>query len=166
MATTRKTQALSAAKTRTLTTPGMYSDGNGLYLRVEPSGSKHWVQRVTIAGKRRHIGLGSYPAVSLAEARDTAADHQRAIREGRDPIAAKRQAAEGRRRPPIPTFAHAAHTVIDLRSPTWTNAKHASQWTNTLSTYVFPVLGKKLVDDITSGDVLTVLTPNPPNGRV
>ena len=83
----------------------------------------------------------------------------RVIREGRDPIAEKRQAAEELRRLPTPTFAHAAHSVIALRRPTWSNAKHAAQWENTLATYVHPALGKKLASDITSADVLTVLTP-------
>ena len=159
MAIRQKLQALSAAFIRTVKEPGLYADGYGLNLKVESSGSKRWVQRVTINGKRRSIGLGGYPAVSLAEARDAAASNQRAIREGRDPIAERRQAAEERRRPPTPTFAQAARTVIDLRSPTGSNAKHATQWTNTLTTDAYPVLGKKLVDEITSGDVLTVLTP-------
>ena len=139
--------------------PGTYSDGNGLTLRVEPSGTKHWVQRVTVGGKRRNIGLGSFPAVSLADARELAAANQRLIRQGRDPFAEKRRAAEELRRPAVPTFAEAAERVIDMRRPTWSNAKHASQWTNTLATYAHPVIGRKPVDEITTADVLTVLTP-------
>ena len=97
--------------------------------------------------------------MASAEARDVAAANLRVIREGRDLIAEKRQAAEELRRLPTPTFAHAAHSVIALRRPTWSNAKHAAQWENTLATYVHPALGKKLASDITSADVLTVLTP-------
>ena len=118
MVTTRKAQALSAAKVRTLTTPGMCSDGQGLYLRVEPSGSKQWILRVTIAGRRRHIGIGGYPAVSLKGAREAAMEHHRTIRNGLDPVAEKRRLAEERLRPPTPTFAEAAQTVIALRKPT------------------------------------------------
>ena len=66
MATRQKLQALPAALVRTVKEPGLYADGNGLHLKVESSGSKRWVQRVTINGKRRNIGLGGYPAVSLA----------------------------------------------------------------------------------------------------
>ena len=144
---------------RTVKAPGQYADLNGLNPRVADSGAKHWIQRVTIAGKRRNIGLGGYPAVSLAEAREVAAANLRVIREGRDPIAEKRQTAEEQRRLPTPTFAHAAQPVIAPRRPTWSNAKHAAQWENTLATYVHPTLGKKLASDVTSADVLTVLTP-------
>ena len=152
-------QALSAVFVRTVAKPGMYPDGNGLNLKVVPSGARRWVQRVTIGGKRHNIGLGGYPAVSLAEARELAAENQRLIRQGRDPLAEKRQAVEELRKPSIPTFSQAAEQVIEMRRPTWSNAKHASQWTNTLHTYVFPVVGRKLVDEITTGDVLAVLTP-------
>ena len=157
--TSLKGQALSAAMVRTVKAPGQYADLNGLNPRVADSGAKHWIQKVTITGKRRNIGLGGYPAVSLAEAREVAAANLRVIREGRDPIAKKRQAAEEQRRLPTPTFAHVAQSVIALRRPTWSNAKHAVQWENTLATYVHPALGKMLASDITSADVLKVLTP-------
>ena len=98
MTTSLKGQALSAAMVRTVKAPGQYADLNGLNPRVADSGAKHWIQRVTIAGKRRNIGLGGYPAVSLAEAREVAAANLRVIREGRDPIAEKRQAAAEQRR--------------------------------------------------------------------
>ena len=159
MTTRRKQNALSAAVVRALMIPGTYSDGNGLTLRVEPSGTKHWVQRVTIGGRRRNIGLGSFPAVSLADARELAAENQRVIRQGRDPFVEKRRAAEELRRPAVPTFAEAAERVIDMRRPTWSNAKHASQWTNTLATYAHPVIGRKAVDEVTTADVLAILTP-------
>ena len=152
-------QSLSAAFVRTVSEPGMYADGNGLNLKVVPSGSRWWVQRVTIGGKRHNIGVGGYPAVSLAEARELAAENQRLIRQGRDPLAEKRQVVEELKRPAIPTFAQAAEQVIEMRRPTWSNAKHASQWTNTLATYAHPVIGRKVVDEVTTGDVLAVLTP-------
>ena len=155
----RKQQALSAALVRTVTSSGMYADGNGLNLKVEPSGARRWVQRVTIGGKRHNLGLGGYPAVSLAEARELAGANQRAIRQGRDPLAEKRQSAEERRRPALPTFAQAAEQVIEMRRPTWSNSKHAAQWKSTLATYAYPVIGSKQLDEIKSGDVLTVLTP-------
>ena len=156
---TRTHQTLSAAMVRTVSKPGMYSDGNGLNLRVERSGTKQWVQRVTIAGKRSMLGLGGYPAVSLADARELAAANQRAVKQGRDPLAEKRQAAEERRRPAVPSFSEAAERVIEMRRPTWSNAKHAAQWTSTLATYAHPVIERKPVDEITTGDVLAILTP-------
>ena len=113
----RKHQALSAEMVRTVTSPGMYADGNGLNLKVEPSGAKRWVQRVTIGGKRSNFGLGGYPAVSLAEARELAGANQRAIRQGRDPLDKKRQSAGEWRRPAMPTFAQAAEQVIEMRRP-------------------------------------------------
>ena len=159
MPVNRSQQPLSAAFVRNVSKPGMYSDGNGLYLRAESSGTKQWVLRVSINGKRSMMGLGGYPTVSLADARELAAEKQRAIRQGRDPLSEKRQAAEERRRPAVPTFAEAAEQVIDMRRPTWSNAKHASQWTNTLATYANPVIGRKPVDQITTADVLAVLAP-------
>jgi integrase len=155
----RKYQALSAAKVRAISEPGLYADGNGLNLKVEPSGAKRWVQRVTIKGKRHNLGLGGYPVVSLAEAREMADDNQRAIRQGRNPIAEKRRAEQERRQQSLPTFAQAARQVIEIRRPTWSNEKHAAQWANTLATYVYPVIGFLPVNEINSADVLTVLTP-------
>ncbi len=156
---TRNHQTLSAAMVRTVSKPGMYSDGNGLNLRVELSGTKQWVQRVTVAGKRTMLGLGGYPAISLADARELAAANQRAVKQGRDPLAEKRQAAEERRRPAVPSFSEAAERVIEMHRPTWSNAKHAAQWTSTLATYAHPVIGRKPVDEVDSGDVLAILTP-------
>ena len=155
----KKQQALSAARVRTVTAPGMYADGDGLNLRVDGSGAKRWVQRVTIGGKRRNIGSGGYPAVSRAEARELAADNQRAIRQGRDPLAERRRAAEERRRPAVPTFTQAAEQVIAMRHPTWSNPKHAAQWETTLAAYAYPVIGSRPVDEISSAEVLAILTP-------
>ena len=136
---------------------GAYSDGGGLNLRVEKSGARHWFQRVTIDRKRRNPGLGGYPTVSLAEARKAALLDTRMIREGRDPLGEKREAIAARKRPPTPTFSEASEIVIEMRRPTWANAKHAAQWTSTLAAYTFPEIGSKLVTDITSVDILAVL---------
>ena len=150
---------LTAAKVDTVKQPGQYSDGNGLTLFVEKSGSKHWVQRVTIRGRRRNLGLGGFPAVSLADARKLALDIQSIVKQGRDPLEEKHRAAEERRRPAIPTFARATEEVIALRAPSWTNDKHQAQWLSSLSCYAFPYVGSKSVADITSADILKVLTP-------
>ena len=127
-------------------------------LNVSPSGSKSWVQRIVIHGRRRDIGLGPYPAVSLASAREIARDNRSAIAQGRDPVAEKREAGLRRARS-IPTFAEAAARVIELRRPTWSNARHAAQWENTLAAYAHPAIGNKTVDSITPADAMAVLTP-------
>ena len=150
---------LTALAARALSKPGRH--GDGLYLNVAPSGSKSWVQRIVIDGRRRDIGLGPYPSVSLARARSIARDNRTAVGEGRDPVAEKREAREAARSlaPSIPTFAEAAARVIELRRPTWSNAKHAAQWESTLATYVHPVIGRKTVDSVTPTDAMDVLTP-------
>ena len=150
--------SLSAAFVRTVTAHGAYSDGNGLTLRVDSSG-KRWIQRVTIGGKRHNVGLGGYPVVSLAKARGLALANAQSIREGRNPITEKRQAREESRKPDKPTLADAASRVIELRRPTWRNVKHGAQWSSTLETYAYPIIGQKLVDEVTTADILSVLTP-------
>ena len=156
-----KANALTALKVRATNVPGDYSDGNGLTLRVEKTGTKRWVQRVSIGGKQRNIGLGGHPAISLAAARDAAISNLQAIKTGRDVIAERNEVREAARQPKltVPTFAEEAAAVIAMRRPTWSNQKHADQWESTLATYAFPVLGQKPVDLVTTADVLTVLTP-------
>ena len=152
---------LTALSVKALAKPGRHGDGGGLYLHVAPSGTKSWVQRIVIKEKRRDIGLGAYPSVTLAQARSLAADNRSAVSEGRDPLSEKREAKEAARNPvpSVPTFAEAAARVIELRRPTWSNPKHAAQWRSTLEAYAFPVIGKKAVDEITPSDALAVLEP-------
>ena len=122
-------------------------------LVVEPSGSKRWVQRVVINGKRRDIGHDSLQLVSLKEAREKALAARKLAREGGDPLSDRRH-DQG-----IATFEQLAKKVHQLKLPTWKNAKHGDQWLNTLQTYVFPKLGDRKVADITKSDVLSVLEP-------
>lgn len=152
---------LNALSVKTISKPGRHGDGDGLYLHVAPSGTKSWVQRIVIGEKRRDIGLGSYPAVSLAQARSLAADIRSAVAEGRDPMAEKQAAKDAARNPApsVPTFAETTARVIEFRRPTWSNPKHAAQWESTLATYAFPVIGEMAVDEITAADVLAVLEP-------
>jgi hypothetical protein len=104
-------------------------------------------------GKRREMGLGAYPAVSLSEARSKAAAARYQARGGQDPVAARKVSPEK-----IPTFSQAAASYIAAHAPGWANAKHAAQWTSTLATYADPVLGAKPVDRISTDDVLEVLS--------
>ena len=152
---------LTALSIKAICEPGRHGDGDGLYLHVAPTGTKSWVQRIVINEKRRDIGLGSYPTISLAQARSLAAANRSAVSEGRDPLAEKREAKQAAHNPApsVPTFAEAAARVIELRRPTWSNPKHAAQWTSTLEMYAFPVIGQKQVDEVTASDAMNVLEP-------
>ena len=100
---------LSDVKVRKLKKPGRYTDGDTLYLKVSPSGSKSWIQRLIIKGRRRDLGLGAYPLVSLAEARGRALDNRALARSGGDPMAVKR---EERLLEALPTFEELAREHI------------------------------------------------------
>ena len=105
-----------------------------------------------LTGRRRDIGLGGHPTVTLAKARQLAEAHRLAVAEKRDPLAEKRRAK-------MPTFAEAAAKVHAANLPRWKNVKHTDQWINTLRTYAFPVIGKMPLDRIERRDVLGILTP-------
>ncbi|CAM3139156.1 tyrosine-type recombinase/integrase [Paracoccus nototheniae] len=151
--TRRPEKALTAQAVRNATLPGKYFDGHGLYLRVDANGSRFWVQRITVRGKRCELGLGSPSLVTLAEARAKALDNRKLAREGGDPLQAKREAQA------VLSFEEAARRVHALHKPTWANEKHAAQFLTTLETYTFPRLGKLKVQDVSTGDVLAVLMP-------
>ena len=145
---------LTHAKAQALKEPGRYGDGGGLYLVVTKGGSKKWVQRIVVHGRRRDIGLGGFPTVSLAKARERAAEHQEAVAAGRDPLAEKNKPA-----PRVPTFREAAAAVVDLNAPRWRAKKHATNWIQSLERHAMPRLGNMPVDRIAGADVLAVLTP-------
>ena len=143
---------LTATKVQAITKPGRYGDGGTLFLNVARGGTKSWMQRVTIDGKRRDMGLGAYPVVSLAKARRRAFENRVAIADGRDPLAEKRRTA-------IPTFWQAAEQTFEANKPRWRNARHSAGWWQTLERHAMPRLGNMLVDRIGREDVLAVLTP-------
>ena len=111
---------LTVISARALTKPSRHGDGESLYLNVTPPGCKSWVQRIVVDGRRRDIGLGPYPTVSLARTRAIAQDNRTAVSEGLNPLAEKRGEREAARRPApsIPILAQAAACVIELRRPT------------------------------------------------
>ena len=131
----------------------MHGDGGTLYLCVKASGSKSWIQRITIGGRRRDIGLGSFPVVSLAKARERAFSNRVAIADGRNPLDEKDKAN-------TPTFRDAAEKVIEANRPSWRNSKTAQSWRSTLERYVFPSLGNMRVHQIRHKDVLRVVEPH------
>ena len=147
-------KALTAVRIRKVSEAGRYADGNGLYLIVDPSGARRWVLRTVVHGRRRDIGLGGLKLVSLAEARDLTAQYRRIARDGGDPLQERRKA-----RRIVPTFEVAARAVHEEHKATWRNAKHASQWINTLIEYAFPHIGARPVDQIDTPDLLKALTP-------
>ena len=143
-------KALSPAFVRTAP-PGRHCDGQGLYLLVQPSGTRSWIQRLVVRGRRRELGLGSIPLVLLAEAREKAIANRKVAREGGDPLADKRRVRA------MPTFAEAAEAVLEQKRPGWRSPKHGQQWWSTVTRFAFPDLGKLPVGEITSADVLQTL---------
>ena len=143
---------LTNAKCAALARPGRHGDGGGLYLHVKPSGAKSWCQRMTIRGRRRELGLGSFPLVSLDHARTLAARNRATAARGGDPLAERRRAE-------APTFRAAAARVFELHRPRWRSARHPADWWATLERHAFPTLGDVTVDAISRVDILNVLTP-------
>ena len=143
---------LTAAKVKAITKKGLHGDGDTLYLSVAPGGTKSWIQRLTINGRCRDIGLGGFPLVSLAKARDKAFENRRHARAGGDPLAEKRKVR-------MPTFREATLTVFEANKPRWRNGHHTKSWLQTLERHAMPRLGNLPVDRIGREDVLAVLTP-------
>lgn len=152
---------LTALKVKKLVEKGSYEDGDGLRLVVRESGSKSWVLRYQVGGKRKDLGLGGFPAVTLQEARDMAIEQKRLARSGVDPVDNRRGEAEqaAKRLAGTRTFEQCAIAYIDAHKHSWKNAKHAWQWTNTMERFAFPVIGKKDVADISTDDILRILEP-------
>ena len=147
---------MTVTRARALKNPGLYRADPTLYLAVSPGGSKSWIQRLTINGKRRDIGLGGFPLVSLAEAREAAFANRKRARMGRDPLAEKRKA---RLRDAMPTFREAAERTFETLKPRWRSDKVAANWMQQLERHAFQRLGELLVDKIGREEVLSVLTP-------
>jgi integrase len=146
-------KALTARFVETAVKPGKYFDGHGLFLLVRPNGARQWVQRIMVRRRRVELGLGSPPAVSLATARKLALDNRGKAMLGGDPLQERREARAGL------TFDAAVEKYLASKLDGFKNAKHKLQWRSTLETYARPVLGAKLVRDISTQDVLRVLEP-------
>ena len=146
-------RALSAAFCRSVAKAGRYCDDNGLYLEVDPTGARRWVQRLVIRGKSRTLGLGGFALVPLGEAREATLANRRLARSRGDPLADRRRARN------MPTFEEAAAAVVQQKRAGWRNEKHGKDWPTSLRLCVFPQLGDKSVSEITSGDLLQVLAP-------
>lgn len=154
---------LSALEVGRLTAPGLVFVGGvpGLALQITATGAKSWTLRATIGGKRRDLGLGGYPGVTLSGAREAARKAREKIREGIDPIE-ERQAARRAlvaSRAAAKTFEECARSYIEAHEAGWRNTKHAQQWTNTLKTYVYPHCGSMLVSEVELPHILKILEP-------
>ncbi|MFP5078480.1 tyrosine-type recombinase/integrase [Rhizobium sp. YIM 134829] len=130
---------------------GRHSDGGGLYLNVTPAGSRSWLFMWSRDGKRREMGMGSYPAVTLAKARSLASSYREMVAAGGDPIAEKARVEE-------PSFKDCCDQFLSSMETQWRNEKHRAQWRSTLNGYC-QGLGAKKVSTITTTDVLDVLQP-------
>lgn len=149
--------------------PGMHSDGNGLYLCVKPGGTKSWVFRFQLDGKRREMGLGALSVLEPVKARAEAARLKTKVAEGVDPLderkadkemqsALRKQVQLESKRAEM-TFRKAAEHFIESRKPGWSNPKHAQQWANTLATYAYPVIADLPVAEVAAEHVVEILRP-------
>ncbi len=143
--------------------PKLIADGGGLYLRTAPAGdgvSRSWVFKFKLAGKMREMGIGAYPVVTLAEARERAVALRKQVEQGIDPIEQRKasQAAAQQPEKRVVTFGDAAKAFIDGKAAGWSNPKHVDQWRNTLATYC-ATFASKNVSDVTKADVEAALRP-------
>lgn len=159
----RKSKELSALEVNRLKAPGMHAVGgvSGLYLQVLPTGGRTWVLRTTVGGRRRDMGLGGFPDVTLAMARDKARQARLQVEQGVDPIEARRSARSALKASSAAarTFHDCSTAYIDAMAPEWRNPKHLQQWTNTLAQYADPVIGDMLVRDVQLPHVMRIIEP-------
>ena len=154
---------LSARAVANIKGAGMHPVGGvpGLYLNISAGGSRAWVLRVTVNGKRREMGLGGYPTVALAEAREMAREARRIAQSGIDPVEQRKQERQQRLTDAahLRTFKKCAEDYIEAHSPTWRNVKHRAQWGSTFEAYAYPIIGNMNVADVGTPHVLDVLRP-------
>lgn len=157
----RQVKELSDLEVRRLVTPGLHSVGGvtGLYLQVTPKGARMWTLRAMVGSKRRDIGLGGFPSVTLSAARAAARTARAAIRDGVDPAEQRQQAraALRARQAKRLTFEKAAEKYIEAQRHGWRSAKHADQWTGSLKTYAYPVMGDTDVSEVTRELILQAI---------
>jgi integrase len=159
-----KTCQLTARKIAAAKAPGYYGDGGGLYLQVtkgQDRVSQSWVFRFRRAERAREMGLGSFNTFSLAEARERARTCRQQVADGLDPIELRKTKRDGAAAKDAKrvTFKEAAERYIKSHEKAWKNPKHRQQWSNTLETYAYPVMGRLPVDAIELPHILRVLEP-------
>lgn len=154
---------LSAIEVGRLKEPGLHAVGGvaGLHLQVAPGGSRSWICRLTIGGKRRDVGLGAFPGVGLADARRLSREVREKASAGVDPIL-ERQAARdtlAAAQAARISFNKATEQFLAMRGEVWRNAKHRAQWVSTLGAYASPVIGGLPVEDVRLEHIVKVLDP-------
>ena len=145
---------LLTARDITTKPDGYHADGANLFLRVRGD-SRVWMFRYKKDGKQISIGLGATHTRNLTEVRDIAAQMRNAIANGEDPASVINKQNET----PSMTFKDYAELLIEAKKPTWDNVKHATQWSNTLAQYAYPIIGHKYPADITLADIKAILVP-------
>ena len=159
----KKAKELSALDIKRITKPGRHTVGviPGLMLVVKDSGSKSWILRAVVGNKRRNVGLGGYPEISLAKARERAREAKELIRRGVDPIEQRKalriaflKSQNGRM-----SFMEAAHKCHGKKVPEFRNPKHAKQWIRSVEKYAFPYIGNIAVEDVELSHILEILQP-------
>lgn len=155
----RKARELKALEVARLKEQGFHSVGGvaGLHLRINEAGARNWILRAMVGGKRRDIGLGGFPSVTLALARDKARTTREKIEQGIDPVLERRSSRQALLT--AVTFDEAATRFIEAKSPEWSNPKHRAQWKATLDTYASPRIGALPVDRVELPHILEILSP-------
>lgn len=148
---------------KNLKTPGRYTDAlvKGLHIWVKPNLNKYWIFRYTHQGKQHNISLGSFPNLTIAEARIKAQEARDELDKGTNPVITKNASRALKETPKTEkiSFKEFAHSCIQTKRAEWTNQKHGDQWEYTLEEFAYPIIGDKHLDEITMEDVLEILTP-------
>jgi hypothetical protein len=148
---------------KNIKTAGRYTDAlvKGLHIWVKPNLNKYWIFRYTHQGKQHNISLGSFPTLTIAEARIKAQQARDELDEGTNPVATKKASKVLKQAPKTEKilFKEFAHACIQTKRAEWTNHKHGDQWEYTLEEFAYPIIGNKHLDEITMEDILEILTP-------
>ena len=147
---------LTNAKLRSLPIGKKVSDGGGLYYQPTAPNKGKWSYRFAMDGKSHEMGLGTFPEISLKEARLAHAEQRKLFVSGNNPIEARRRLEQSQKATQARKFSDVAEMVIRAKRPTWTNEKSEKQWRSSLETYAYPILDKKPLAEITRADVLVI----------
>jgi integrase len=151
----REINRLTALKVRSLREPGLHADGNGLYLRIDQTGARRWVFVFYLSGKRREMGLGSLEAVPLKDAREALGRARDLLRDGIDPIAARKAPAAPER---TPLFSEVAAELMDSLEPSWKSSKQRGQWEASLKQHA-AAIWKAEITQVDTAMLLEALQP-------
>lgn len=157
----RQLNKLTVRGVKTLNSEGYYGDGGGLYLQISRFSTKSWVYRFRLNGRNREMGLGPFPDVTLQKARGLAENCRAMVREGQDPIEARKldRARANLEFETAVTFKKVADDYIAQNEAGWSNRKHGQQWSNTLGTYAYPLIGGLPVSLIDTHHITKILEP-------